>query len=100
MVKLYFELQGLARHHLAAEACLVDTSKKREVATEAFVGQYGDGPELGEGFDHEHTWQSRPSWEMAGEERLFARQVPQPRRPPAGLDKGDLVHEQKGRTVR
>ena len=94
------ELEHLARHDLAPEPGLVDPAEERQPAGEAVVGEDDDGAELGERLHHQHPGEGRPAGEVAGEERLRARQLPAAPRRRGGHELGDLVHEEKRSPVR
>jgi hypothetical protein len=91
----HLELEGLPRHHLAAEAGLVDPPEQRELARIPLVGEHCDATELCQRLHHEHPRQRRPTREVAGEERLVAGEVPAPHRLTAGHDRDHLTHEEK-----
>src|SRR5579872_1309459 len=80
------QLEGVARHDLAPEACPVDAAEERQPAGEALVGEHGRRPELGERLDHEHPGQGWPPREVAGEERLLPAEAPEPGGHLAGLE--------------
>jgi hypothetical protein len=95
LVELDVELERVSWDHLTAEASLVDPAEQRNLPGVANVGQEGDPAELSECLYHQHPWQGRPTWEVAGEEGLLACQVPQPPRRPGCHDLGDLIDEKE-----
>src|SRR5262249_24174910 len=89
------ELERVSRYRLCPEPSAVDPTEQRQLPRVAFVGQDRDPTELRQRLDHEDTWQCRPVWEVAGEERFVTREVPASSCRLARHEFGDLVDEQE-----
>ncbi len=94
------ELEGVARYHLAPEAGPFDSPEERQLARVAGVQQHGEAPELRQRLHHEHARKRGTPREVAGKERLGARELPATLCRLTGLDRGHRRHEEKRRPVR